>query len=68
MKYTLDTKILFMLSLGRWKEEETKTLEELGFTQEMLDKSPADDIEADLQEMHEEWEQNFLDSGWSVID
>ena len=68
MKYTLETKILFSMILGSWQERETFTMNELGFTQEQINDYTESEIENELQSMYEDWQQNFLDSGWSVID
>lgn len=67
MKYTLETKIRFAVSLGRWTEEEFYTLEELGFSEENLNDYTESEIEDEIKEMYEDWENNYLDHGWSVV-
>jgi len=68
MKYTLKTKIRFAVALGREVEEEISTLEELGFTQEDLNSQSEEELEKAIQEMYEDWEGNYLDSGWAAIE
>lgn len=68
MKYTLDTETHFLVALGRWKEEETQSMKDLGFSQEQLDNSSEVEIEEELQKMHKDWEQNYLDSGWTIVE
>lgn len=68
MKYTLDTKIRFATALSTTVEEETSTIEELGFSQEELDSKNVKEIEDNIQEMFKDWEGNHLDSGWAAVD
>lgn len=68
MKYTLDTEIRFAIVLDRSKTEETQTIEEMGFTQEELETKSEEEIEKEIQEIYETWEQNYLDAGWAVVE
>lgn len=67
MIYTLDTKVRFAITLGRWTEEEIYTLRELGLDQESLYSNTHSQIEDMLQQMYDDWEMNYLDRGWSVV-
>ena len=68
MKYTLDTQIKFGVALGRSAEEQIETMEELGFTQEELDTKSNKEIEKELQQLYDDWEANYLDAGWAVVE
>lgn len=64
---TLDTKVKFEFStdyLGS-EEEETFTLEELGFVEEDL-KEGVNGIAAALDEMHEDWVRERISTEWEV--
>lgn len=65
MKYTLDTIIRFAVGVGRCMEEEEFTLRELGFNEEYLRYGEVM-VEKQLQEMYRDWEQNYLDGGWTI--
>ena len=67
MEYKLDTSIKFVIAFTNEKKEEIQTMEELGFTQEDLDRKSIEEIEKDLQEMYDDWKHNYLDAGWSVL-
>lgn len=68
MKYTLDTEVRFATALSTTVEEETSTLEELGFSQDELDSKSELEIENSIEEMFKDWEGNHLDSGWAVVE
>ena len=68
MKYTLDTKIKFGVALRRESEEEIQTMEDLGFTKEQLDTNSEEEIEKQILEMYEDWERNYLDAGWAMVE
>lgn len=68
MKYTLDTQIKFGVALCRSTEEQIETMKELGFTQEELDTKSDEEIEKVLQELYDDWEANYLDAGWAIVE
>ncbi len=68
MKYKLDTQIKFGVALCQSKEEKIETMEELGFTQEELNTKSNKEIEKQLQELYDDWEANYLDAGWAVVE
>ena len=65
-KYKLDTLIVFTTSLGRETESAESTMEELGFTSYELENSTEAAIEEQLNMLFEDWENNHLDSGWTI--
>lgn len=68
MKYTLDTQIKFGITLDRSTKEQIESMEELGFTQEELESKSDEEIAKELQEMYENWQANYLDAGWAVVE
>ena len=67
-KYKLDTVIEFATTVDGSSQKELSTLEELGFTQDELDAKTEKEIEEEIQEMFLNWQANYLDSGWVVVE
>lgn len=67
-KYKLETKVDFSCNLGRESNQEVFTLEKLGFTQVELETKSEEEININIQEMFYDWQANYLDSGWEVVE